>query len=205
LAFRKLNSVKSDFFALPLRLEVIFLFMKVLSRFVLWFPVFFSAAVWAGESLDLPNPGFEEELSSWTVSSQDNGMSQVSPEAARNGAAGLRVDDQNSEFGSSLFSSALPATAGQKYAVRFWARNVSGEGLAVYLIFFDAQNRYLNKQELGNENLLMIPRDSLEWEQFSVEGVAPDGAATVKVWIHSFTKNQVVAEVDDLTVVEVSE
>ncbi len=29
-------------------------------------------------------------------------------------------------------------------------------------IFFDAQNRYLNKQELGNENLLMIPRKAQE-------------------------------------------
>jgi len=178
--------------------------MKILPRSALCLLVS-SAVVLAGQSLELPNPGFEEELANWTVSNQDNGMSSISPEAARNGKAGLRVDDQSSEFGSSIFSSALPAVAGQKYSVRFWARNVAGEGLAVYLIFFDSQNRYLNKQELGNENLLMIPKSTQDWEQFTLTGIAPDGAATVKIWIHSFTKNQVMADIDDLTVLELPE
>lgn len=179
--------------------------MRVSPWFVLGFVVSLTTALEAQQPLDLPNPGFEEEFTGWVVSNQDNDMSKLSAEAARNGQAGLRVEDRDSELGSSLFSGAVPATEGKKYAAKFWARNLEGEGLAVYLIFFDSQGRYLNKQELRNENLVFVPKGIQDWEQLTVEGEAPDDAATLKVWIHSFTKNQVLADIDDLSVLEITE
>ena len=179
--------------------------MRFSPWFVLGFAVLLTTALEAQQPLDLPNPGFEEEFTGWVVSNQDNGMSKASAEAARNGQAGLRVEDRDSEFGSSLFSGAVPAEAGKKYAVKFWARNLEGEGLGVYLIFFDSQGRYLNKQELKNENIVSVPKGARDWEQFTVEGVAPDEAASLKIWIHSFTKNHVSADVDDFSVLEITE
>lgn len=160
-----------------------------------------SSVAFADEKLDLSNPGFEDGLSSWD-SSHDNDMSRAVADAAHNGRFGLRVQDRSDTLGSSLISAPLPVISGKRYSVRFWGRILEGEGLAVYLIFFDAQGGYLNKQELGNENLTMIPKTATDWTQFSVDGAAPDNAFSLKVWIHSFTKSIVVADVDDFTVLE---
>mgnify|MGYP003872137103 FL=1 len=86
--------------------------------------------------------------------------------------------------------------------MRFQARAVKGEGIAVYLRFFDAKGAFLTRPELKNQINVPVRRGDTEWKAFSKEGVAPAGSVQVEVWIHSFTKNVVTADFDDLVLVE---
>jgi len=161
------------------------------------FTLIVSSVASAQTKLTLQNPSFEDGLAGWSCA--DNGMSQAIPAAARNNSKnGLRVTDADDKNGSSAYSSPLPATAGKKYRLTFWGRNNQGEGLAVYLVFFDAQGKQLNNSALKNENLTILSKDTADWKQYTLEGVAPADSATVKVWVHSFGAAKVTGDIDDL-------
>jgi len=149
----------------------------------------------------LANSGFESGLTDWDTTS-DPGMSLATPEAAYRGTVGLRVQDTNEESGSSLHSAHLDAAPGHTYQLRFWARAVQAEGVAIYLRFFSADQRLLTSAELANEHLFMIPGTTTSFRQFVLEAVAPEGTATVRVWIHSFNKSQATADFDDISLFE---
>lgn len=156
----------------------------------------------AAESvIPLANAGFEEGLAGWNAAG-DNAMSAVVPEAAKSGKLGLRVTDTSDTLGSSVASKRFPAVAGRAYEVRFQARAVKGEGIAVYLRFYNAKGEFLTRPELKNQINVPVRRGDTEWKAFSKEGVAPAGSVHVEVWIHSFTKNVVTADFDDLVLVE---
>lgn len=160
-----------------------------------------STAFAAEKTLPLANAGFEEGLAGWNAAG-DNAMSAAVPEAARSGKLGLRVTDASDTLGSSVASKRFPAVPGRSYEVRFQARAVKGEGIAVYLRFFDAKGAFLTRPELKNQINVPVRRGDTEWKAFSREGVAPAGSVHVEVWIHSFTKNVVTADFDDLVLVE---
>ena len=175
--------------------------MKTFPRLALMLPLVTSAAFAAESVLTLANAGFEEGLAGWNTSG-DNGMSAAVPEAARSGKLGLRVTDASGTLGSSVASKRFPAVAGRTYEVRFQGRSVKGEGIAVYLRFYDAKGEFLTRPELKNQINVPIRRGDTAWKAFSKEGVAPAGSVQVEVWIHSFTKNVVTADFDDLVLVE---
>jgi hypothetical protein len=160
------------------------------------------AAVAAETALPLANAGFEERLTGWN-NANDNGMSAAVPEAARGGKLGLRVTDTSDTLGSSLAAKRFPTTPGKTYEIRFQGRIVQGEGIAVYLRFYDAKGAYLNTPELKNQINVPVRRTDTEWKQFSKKGVAPAGAVQGEVWIHSFTKNVVTADFDDFVLVAI--
>lgn len=160
-----------------------------------------NAASAAEKILPVPNAGFEDKLTGWNAAG-DNGMSAVVPEAAHGGKLGLRVTDASNKLGSSLATPRFPATPGKTYEVRFQGRSVQGEGIAVYLRFFDAKGDYLNTPERKNQINVPVRRADTAWKAFSKQGVAPAGAVQVEVWIHSFTANQVTADFDDIVLVE---
>lgn len=158
------------------------------------------------KDLPLANPGFEDGLEGWIVAPGDT-HSAASPDAARfssRGRLGLQVDDQDEKTGSGVSSIWFPVEAGKTYAVDFWARVRSGSGVAVYLRFRDAKHKTLASALSGNELLLTIPADTADWRPFNLSSAAPEGAAFVSIWIHSFSKNKVLAQFDDfaLTVAE---
>lgn len=154
----------------------------------------------AETQLDLPNPGFEDQTSAWQW--LDGGMSQVTESAAHAGKYGLRVEDRDESKGSNVYSSTLKALSGAEYTLRFWARNIQGDGLAVYLVFYDEDNQALSRAEFGNETKVTLPDGTGEWKQFTLNAVAPEGAARMKVWIHSFISNTGIAELDDFILTE---
>jgi hypothetical protein len=160
-----------------------------------------AATTRAGAPLPLANGGFEAQLTDWNVAA-DHGMSAASAEAARTGKAGLRVTDASDTLGSSLASKRFPATPGKTYEARFSGRVVSGAGIAVYVRFFDAKGAGLNSQEKKNQNLKALGARDREWADHTVKGTAPDGATQVEVWIHSYSKNKVTADFDDVGLVE---
>lgn len=161
-----------------------------------------AAAPAAEKILPLPNPGFEEKITGWNATN-DHGMSVALPAAARGGQLGLRVTDESDTLGSSLAAPRFPAKPGQAFEVRFQGRIVKGEGIAVYLRFYDAKGAFLNTPELKNQINVAIRRGDTEWKAFAKKGVAPAGAVSVEVWIHSFSKNVVTADFDDFVLVEV--
>jgi hypothetical protein len=115
------------------------------------------AAVARAETvLPLPNPGFEEALAGWTDTTKPP-MCETIPAAAHSGTLGLRITDRDRTTGSNLRSGALPARPGAAYALRFLGRTLDGEGMGVYLQFFDTQGRGLNTDAAGNENVLALP------------------------------------------------
>jgi hypothetical protein len=161
-----------------------------------------AAAVAAAEKvIALPNAGFEEKTASWNATN-DHGMSAAVPEAAHSGKLGLRVTDESGSLGSSLAAQRFPATPGKNYEVRFHARLVKGEGIAVYLRFYNAKGEFLNTPALKNQINVAIRRDAADWKAFAKKGVAPAGATQVEVWVHSFTDKTVTADFDDFVLVE---
>jgi len=160
-----------------------------------------SATARAEAPLPLANGDFEQQLTGWT-NTNDGGMSAASADAARSGKLGLRVTDASDTLGSSLATKRLPAVAGQTYEIRFAGRVVSGAGIGVYLRFYDAKGKALNTQAQKNEIIVALNRGDTEWKNRSVKGTAPADAATVEVWIHSYSKNLVTADFDDLTLVQ---
>jgi len=160
-----------------------------------------AAAARAEKVLPLPNGDFEAQLAEWNAAN-DNGMSAATAAAARAGKAGLRVTDASDALGSSLASKRFPAAPGKIFEARFSGRVVSGAGIAVYLRFFDAKGNALNTQEKKNQNLKALGAGDREWTDHAVKGIAPEGATQVEVWIHSYSKNKVTADFDNIVLVE---
>jgi hypothetical protein len=152
----------------------------------------------------LPDPGFEEGDAHWHTA--DKGMSKIVPEAARSGKLGLRVVDTSDRNGSDCHSDPLPATPGKTYALFFWARALANVGsVGVYLQFFDAAGHNLNTSDRNNENILVTPEGPAEWKALTLYGKAPQGAATLAVWIHAFDSAQGQADLDDFSAEELSD
>lgn len=149
----------------------------------------------------LANPGFESGLRGWENIS-DSGMSRSTPEAAFRGAAGLRVEDTDTQRGSSLRSAAFPAAPGQSFRVNFSARLVSGAGIAVYLQFLDQVKRVINVTDQGATDFLMLSPSLADFAPQSLSAKAPPGAVAVQLWIHSFNKDVVVADFDEFELIE---
>jgi hypothetical protein len=153
--------------------------------------------------LPLANPGFEEAFAGWTDTTRPP-MCETLEAAAHSGRLGLRITDRDKANGSNLRSSAAPARAGGAYALRLWARTLDGSNMGIYLRFFDAQDRALNTDAAGNHVILGLPAVR-EWVQYTLVGRAPESTATVSVWLHSINAAVVQADLDDVTVSELTE
>lgn len=159
----------------------------------------------ADQAVELDNPGFEQGLAGWDAA-KDNGMSQAIAEAAHDGSLGLRVTDASPKDGSSLASRRFKAVPGKIYQARFWSRAVAGEGVGVYILFFDAAGKSFNltkeKEIQFDLGPLGIPSSQKEWKEFLIRKTAPEGAVEGQVWIHSYSGAQATADFDEFHVVE---
>lgn len=172
------------------------------SALILWF--FSSSLLGFGpRKVTLRNSGFEDGIGYWSNGGDDE-MSQPDSDAAYRGSFGLRVIDQTETRGSSLLSKPFRVKPGEEYEVTFWARSISGKGVAVYLRFRDKDKTLLNSNVLGNELLTVIPEGATGWKKYKVEGVAPLDAQKGEVWIHSFVKSKASADIDEISVMEKS-
>jgi len=160
-------------------------------------------AAWAETALPLPGAGFEEGLKGWTDTSRPP-MCTTPAEAAHSGGLGLRVTDREPAAGSSLRSGAVPARPDTTYALRVWSRAVEGTGMGVYLDFYNAAGKALTTQAAGNQIVLSLPA-ARDWAHHTLVGRAPAGTATAAVWLHSGNAAVVTADLDDLTLSELSE
>lgn len=153
------------------------------------------------QALALENPGFEDGLEGWTIPAPDHGMSRLSSAAAHSGSQGLEVEDDNPSSGSSVRSRLIPVTPGMHLRLAGFSKVVEGSGLGVYLIFSDATGKTLERKE---PFVCQILNADGEWAKFTYYVPAPDQAANVAVWIHSYGKAEVRAYFDDLELTEVT-
>ncbi len=154
-------------------------------------------------AMKLVNPSFEDGLTGWD-NKGDNGMSVLSAEAAKDGKQGVRVTDDTDASGSSLYSAPLPAKAGTTYSLTFQSRVVEGErGMTVYLQFLDVDGKLLTRRADNNEITVSV-RGS-EWKPYSVNGVAPENATRVRIWIHTSSGAKgLKVDLDDFKLVELA-
>lgn len=162
----------------------------------------------AADALTLSNPGFEKQLSDWETEETDV-MSKAEAEAAHTGKAGLRVNDDSEQAGSSLTSQKIPVSAGKTYQVQFWSRVLSGYGVGVYLRFLKADGKPVvpgTEEERTAERTPAVDLDKnqLSWALTSGKRTAPADAVTMMIYIHSYSKHKVIADFDDFVISEVA-
>ncbi len=150
----------------------------------------------------MDNPGFEQSLSGWIIQEKDTAqpMSTVTADAAHEGQLGLRVDDQDQKLGSNVASQPVPIVAGQTYKVSFFARTKKGGKGGVYLRFSDAHRAVIEPNKLP---MVAIGKGGEQWEPYSLEAKAPEGAANLAVWIHTWSGAVGVIDFDDFTIEQV--
>lgn len=151
----------------------------------------------------LPNAGFEEGLTGWVT--RDT-MSQVLPEAAHAGKAGLRITDADAKRGSDLTSAKLPVAAGQALTLTFSAK-AQGDFLGVYLWFYNAAGGAVKdeaKKYSGGLPSVGVKKGAGEWTPYTLKAVVPEGAVAVAVWVHSWGSATGTADLDDFDVTGVA-
>lgn len=161
----------------------------------------FSTRLWA-ETIPVDNPGFEEDTTGWIIQEKDQAqpMSSISEEEAHTGSKCLRVNDQDPKLGSNVASRPIPIEAGQTYKLSFFARTKKGGTGAVYLRFADGKRAVIDPKAMP---MAAISRGSQEWEPYSVTAKAPDGAATVSIWIHTWSGAMGLIDFDDFALEKV--
>jgi peptidoglycan/xylan/chitin deacetylase (PgdA/CDA1 family) len=175
--------------------------MKLSVRIPLLSVLFGLLSMAPSSALPLANPGFEQGLEGWILLEKDfpEPMTSVTADAAREGAAGLRVDDTDRTKGSSLVSQPLPALPGKTYRLSFHGRAAAGKKAAVYLRFQDASRKVIDAQNLPS----VAVEKSGGWERYTLDAVAPEEAATVAIWVHSWSGATGITDFDDFTLDEV--
>ncbi|WP_052361399.1 heparinase II/III domain-containing protein [Geminisphaera colitermitum] len=150
------------------------------------------------------NLDFENALAGWEIHKTDGGKSRATPEAAHTGKLGLLVTDNDETGGSEIRSAPISVAPGETWRARFWTRGIDGKGLGVYLLFTDADGKWLNDSRLGNEIVLTVPEGPGGWTRQTLVAKAPDNAARLHIRIHSYGKATVTACVDDIDVSRLS-
>ncbi|AHF89498.1 endopolygalacturonase [Opitutaceae bacterium TAV5] len=148
-------------------------------------------------SLPLPNPGFESGLDGWIVNEGAAPMSAAIPEAARTGKLGLRVTDNSDTAGSSVAAPRFPVEPGRAYRLTVHARLISGDGVGVYLRFFDAKGKHLNPWPKASDSAAIQSRT---WRAVTVTAAPPAGAVSLDAWIHTYAGSKVTVDFDDLSI-----
>ena len=156
-----------------------------------------------GETLlTFPNPGFEEKLG-WSGIGAP--MATLLKEAAHSGEVGLRIVDKSRKTGSSVRSSHIPVEAETTYALRFWSKAVAQTGVGVYLDFFNADRKMVTTQARRNQIIFTVPGSQTTWKQFTLAARAPEDAATLTVWVHSYNGGIASADFDDFSVSQLTQ
>jgi hypothetical protein len=153
----------------------------------------------AGDVLPIQNPGFEDGTNGWRIK-ESAPMSETTVDAAYQGDAGLRVNDNDAAEGSQVISSMVPVVPGAKYTVSFWAKSPTPPPFAGVFVWFYSPDKKLLNQE--NRPVAMVGAGDAKWRQQHLEITIPDGVGYAALWIHSLSKATGVADFDDFEIRE---
>jgi hypothetical protein len=148
----------------------------------------------------LRNGGFELDAWGWRIPA--GGMATVSDAHAASGRRSLRIVDADAARGSNITSARVRVDKGGAFLLRGKAFPVSGNGLGMYVKYYDEEGRSLNPtNERGHiASLGALGGSTKRWQGFSWRFEAPEGTSSLEVWIHSYNAAKVEAYLDDLEV-----
>lgn len=151
----------------------------------------------------LADPGFEKQ--SWDL--KDKSMASYSSEAAKNGTSGLRLQDDSPEAKAMALSEYQPIQGGKECELRGFARVKNR--VYIELEFFDAGKKKISgklSEGFPHEvkGSLLDQIDTLgQWQEFTVKCQAPQEAAFVRVFLHTYSKGTGwSADFDDLSLTQ---
>jgi len=150
----------------------------------------------------LRNGGFEVRAWGWEV--PKNGLGSISTEQAASGRFSLKITDHDGQQGSNVSSARIPVEGAGTFLLRGQVFHVAGEGIGLYVKFFNAQGEMLNAV---NDRGYFDPVGSLtgkveQWESFAFPFQTPPETATMQLWIHSYSTAEVEAYLDNLEIVK---
>ncbi len=129
------------------------------------------------QRVELPNAGFEDGEASWKLDAARS-IASVTPEAAAAGTQGLRLDSPQNDKGVTLASARLPVEPGLAYRLTWQARVLSGTGTNVFLRFFDAAGKELQRDE-GR----ISAEKGRGWMPYRIQAIPPENTASLDVFI----------------------
>ena len=147
----------------------------------------------------LRDGGFERDGWGWRL--PDNSLGTLADDRASSGKRSLKITDASTTAGSNVTSARVAASPGP-HVLTGKVFRVSGDGLGMYVKFFDADGEQLND---ANEKGWIESVGSLggaigRWADFSFPFEAPPRTARLEVWIHSYSSARIEAYLDDLAV-----
>ena len=148
--------------------------------------------------IPIPNGGFEDGWRGWTRP-ESGGQATLSIEQAAGGEHSLKIVDDHPKDGSSVTATAVPIAGAGAFEVRGKLYAVSGGGLGVYVRVRDSAGELLS----GESHLGALGGSDKTWRPFSRAFYTTAKAASLELWIHSYSHAKVVAYLDDLHFVDV--
>ena len=147
------------------------------------------------------NGGFEEPVSGgkipgWTNPYPTGLPFTVSNELALSGNYSIKIVDTSRDQSGGLMSDPIPAKPGKTYKASANVYMVEGDpdDAALMMYFFDADGK-----ELGNTFSLLGSDVPNRWQTVEVEGIAPEGTASIRLMAYSSRWNLITAYYDDIT------
>ncbi|OPZ22898.1 MAG: hypothetical protein BWZ10_00162 [candidate division BRC1 bacterium ADurb.BinA364] len=130
-------------------------------------------------------------------------MGSISSERSASGKNALKIQDLDTDKGSNVQSAPMPATAGAAFELRGQYYPVSGDGIGMYVRFYDERGNPLNEAgERGDASSAgRLGGADKTWTPFAFRFETPRGAASMALWIHSFNRSVVEGFLDDLAIV----
>lgn len=144
------------------------------------------------------------EMGAWGWELPKNGMGSLSTERAASGQTSLKISDADKQGGSNVTSGRASLQPQTRYMLRGKVFHATGQGVGLYIKFFDANHQLLNSAE-ANGNIAPVGTTPVivgRWENFAFPFQTPPGTASAQVWIHSFNAAESELFLDDLEIVE---
>ncbi len=116
------------------------------------------------------------------------------------GGRALRLTDDSTGGGADATSTRSPVPAATNFTLRGRSQLTAGEGVGVYVRFFDAAGERIGQPDAqGNEAPVgTLTAGDRDWQAFAFPVASPADAAEVEVWIHSFNAALVEGLIADL-------
>jgi len=153
-----------------------------------------------GKTAALFNGGFELADMGWQI---DDKLTTLSSEFAASGRSALRIRDDSETDGSNIISSRVAVRAGAPMTLSGKHYTISGQGVGVYVRYYNQANQMLNEVSAGGNMkalLVLQPAAFNTWESFSAPFTPPPETAYIRLWIHSINGALVDAVLDDIDV-----
>ena len=151
--------------------------------------------------VEIPNGGFEEGLSHWTVPESDAGISKLSDVQVATGKQSLHLHDDDEKNGSWVESAPVEVDGAGVFEIRGKLFPIFGSGLGIYVHVRDKDGAMLP----GDPHLRGLGGSEQKWIDFACPFYTTSEARTIRLVIHSYNSSRCEAYLDDLHFVRVSD